>query len=576
MKFRYFKVVAFTAAASLWASGAHADGPIETEIRNILIPPAQMATQPVSPDLNKNWLKTFYEQRDMKPIWIRGDDPNKDLRLYLNELNKAPIYGLDPNDYGYTDLLAALDRADARDLAQIDLIASRSFVNYVLDVREGRVSPRLDFTDEELDDRDIKRSQILKAVASANDPRSIVTNIRRDNPVQAGLVRALTSYEALAAQGSWEPIEMVSPKLELGSIGPDVVTIAERLRAEGFFDGDVAEQAQSSPNTAPFSQGTNAAETAPVNVALYDARLEQAVKDFQKSRGLKQDGIVGRNTLAAMNVTAAELADRIRLNLERARWLPQDFADRHILVNIAHYRVGLYENEQLQRTIKAVVGKYHEQTPVFASQMSYIVVNPYWNVTTNIMRNEIAPKVLEDPLHLQKKEMEVVDGWGDDAPVIDSSTVDWQAVREGRSGTIRIRQKPGAQNALGKVKFMFPNDYSVYLHDTPAQSLFARAERSFSHGCIRLDEPLVLAEWVLRDIDNFNKDDFDAQLASGERKTVLLDNEIPVYITYFTAWADPDGTVYFLDDIYNRDEPLARSLENAKPVIGQLASIATP
>ncbi|MBT8473440.1 MAG: L,D-transpeptidase family protein, partial [Marinicaulis sp.] len=302
-------------------------------------------------------------------------------------------------------------------------------------------------------------------------------------------------------------------------------------------------------------------------VALYDETLAGAVKRFQKSRGIVPDGIVGPNTLEKMNVAPEELVNNIRINIERARWLPQDFSERYVLVNIARFTVGLYENERLQQEIKTVVGKYHQQTPVFAGSMSYVVFNPYWNVPFSILRDEIAPKVLEDTDYLAKNNYEVVRGWDDEtAEIVDPKSIDWNDVIAGETD-IRVRQKPGPSNALGRVKFMFPNEYAVYLHDTPAQALFERTDRAFSHGCIRLDEPLEFAEWVFSRSSDWDYDKIEAVLAAETRETVPLETEIPVYVTYFTAWAGPDGDVYFLDDVYNRDSKLAAALKRAAPVL---------
>lgn len=512
----------------------------------------------------RNWLKASYEARNMQPLWVNRGGPKKRLKKYLDALAKAEEIGLDPDDYGYTALKKAADDFNRRERHRLDVMASRSFVNYAMDLRDGRVSPRFTFTDEELAGREASKSALLKEISETDDPGEFLEDLRTENPVERNLHIALNRYLNLAKETSWEPIKMSADKLEIGATGPTVQKIAERLRIEGFFDGDVAMRDPSSSD----NENMEANKAEQTKTAYYDERLAKAVSDFQTSRGIVEDGIVGPNTLEAMNMPVEALIDKLKLNIERARWLPQEFADRYAMVNIARFTVGLYEDDKLEREIKTVVGKYHQQTPVFAGSMSYVVVNPYWNVPASILRDEIAPKMLEDSNYLKNNDMEVVRGWDDDtAEIVNPKKVNWKAVVSGEETELRVRQRPGPKNALGRIKFMFPNQYAVYLHDTPAQSLFNRTDRAFSHGCIRLDEPVAFAEWVFKGKPGLDKNAIEEKIQSSNRDILKLDEEIPVYIAYFTAWADDDGRVYFLDDIYDRDEGLAQALKNAKPVL---------
>jgi murein L,D-transpeptidase YcbB/YkuD len=296
--------------------------------------------------------------------------------------------------------------------------------------------------------------------------------------------------------------------------------------------------------------------------AVYTPRLENAVKAFQRSRGIRVDGAVGPNTLERMNETPEQLVELLTLNLERARWLPQDFAPRFLLVNIADFTVSAYEDERKAFSMRTVVGTRYDQTPTFADEMEYVVGNPYWNIPESIMVEEIAPKQAENPGYLRSKNMEVVEGWTVDAEPIDASMIDWADV-DG-SEDWRVRQRGGPTNSLGLIKFIFPNEYAVYLHDSPAESLFDRPDRTFSHGCIRVEEPAKLAEWVLEGTGYGSAGAVERLLASGEREQIFLEENLPVYITYMTAWPGDDGRVRFVEDVYGRDAGIETALDQTE------------
>ena len=521
-------------------------------------------------DESKHWLAEFYEEKELRPLWVNKRGGQDRLEKFLSVLDRASDYGFDREKYQYSPMKEKLSARDSEALATLELMASRNFVRFASDVRDGRVSPRMDFTDEELQGRILEEKEILLAFAKKGDPEKFISKIRRDNPIQKGLVQSLKHYEDLASNGGWETVSLKSDKLELGATGDEVTAIAARLRAEGFFKGDIATEKVTPANNEELETASK-----PDVVPVYDDRLAAAVETFQKSRGIEPDGIVGPNTLARMNEPAEMLVDQIRLNLERARWLPQDFSDRYVLVNIAGYSAGFYENETLKDKTKIVVGKYHQQTPVFSGSMSYAVINPYWNIPESIVREEIAPKMREDKNYLASKNMEVVDGWDEEPSVIDADKIDWDDLPT--TLDFRVRQKPGPTNSLGHIKFMFPNEYNVYLHDSPAESLFNETKRAFSHGCIRLAEPLKVAEWVFAsqpDYDDAEK--VSAIIETRERTVVTLDTEIPVYISYFTAWRDENGDTFFYDDLYKRDDKLRDALERSYQRVATIDAAKAP
>jgi len=284
------------------------------------------------------------------------------------------------------------------------------------------------------------------------------------------------------------------------------------------------------------------------------------VKRFQRRHGLEPDAVVGRAVAAQMNVPADARVRQIALSLERWRWLPRDLGDRHILVNLPEYRLEVWENHQVPLTMRVVVGKKDTPTPIFADDMTHVVFSPYWNVPPDIVKNETIPSALRDPAFLDRTNMEVLDRSG---KPVDPSSIDMEAV-----GEYRFRQRPGSSNSLGLVKFVFPNSYNVYLHDTPADSLFARATRSFSHGCVRVEQPEALARYVLGDQPDWTPERISEAMHAGTEKTVKLSRPLPVYLGYWTARVSADGIVQFRDDIYAIDARLTtlltRTIEELK------------
>ena len=247
------------------------------------------------------------------------------------------------------------------------------------------------------------------------------------------------------------------------------------------------------------------------------------------------------------------------LNMERRRWMPDDLGRRYIFVNLADFVLKVVDGPKTIYDSRVVVGKPYHRTPVFSGDMTYIVINPYWHVPPSIARNEILPAVIKDPGYLAKKNFTVLSSWGADASVLDPNSIDWPSLK-GKRVAYKFRQDPGDGNALGRIKFMFPNQFNVYLHDTPSKSLFARTVRSFSHGCIRVQNPANLAEVVLAGMEGWSLASIKASIGSKKRKIVRLDEPLPVHLTYLTAWVNKDSSVHFRDDIYSRDKRLREAL----------------
>lgn len=284
----------------------------------------------------------------------------------------------------------------------------------------------------------------------------------------------------------------------------------------------------------------------------FDEELEHAVRGFQERHGLETDGVVGRDTLAALNVPVEERIQQVLLNMERWRWLPEEMGSRYLMVNMAGFDLQLVENEATVMDMRVIIGRPYRSTPAFVAEMTHLVFNPYWNVPHKLALLDLLPAQQKDPQYLSRKGFRVFSDWSRDAIEVDPDSIDWSQYNE-NNFVFRLRQEPGAANSLGRIKFMMPNPHAVYLHDTPAQHLFRRAVRTFSSGCIRVEQPVRLATTLLQGKRRWTDGDVMQIIASRENRAVFLSRKIPVYMLYLTAWVDDAGRVHFRDDVYGRD-----------------------
>jgi murein L,D-transpeptidase YcbB/YkuD len=363
-------------------------------------------------------------------------------------------------------------------------------------------------------------------------------------------VKALADYRALAAA---EPPAVPSlpagrKKVEPGRPWAGAPTLAERLRAFGDLPADAPV-----PGSAP--DGT----------PLYGGALVEAAKRFQGRHALEPDGVIGAGTIEALNVPAATRVRQIELALERERWLPEMRREPHVFVNVPLFRLWAYDPDRPDEPLRmnVVVGKtLGHKTPIFVEQMEYVIFRPYWSPPPSIIRGEIVPKARRDPAYLDKQNMEMVASGDENAPALPPTPENLDKVV---SGKLFIRQKPGEKNSLGLAKFIFPNSENVYMHGTPAQSLFSRARRDFSHGCIRLEDPARLAEWVLRHNPEWTRERIDAAMKGTRPTQVNLKSKLAVFLFYDTAYVDSKGVVHFADDYYGHDAQLEKALSHGYP-----------
>jgi murein L,D-transpeptidase YcbB/YkuD len=333
--------------------------------------------------------------------------------------------------------------------------------------------------------------------------------------------------------------------LKKGATGPRVEALLRRLVASGDM---------------PAVEST----AEPAAPAVFDDTLAEGVKRFQARHSLEPDGSVGRATIETLNVPVERRIDQIKANLERWRWLPSDFGERYILVNIASFTLDVIESGHSVLRMPVIVGRDYRETPVFGADLTYLLLNPSWTVPPKLAVEDILLKVKKDPGYLAAKKIRVFSDWTDKAAEVDPTTIDWFELSAARF-PYQLRQDPSPENSLGRIAFMMPNSYSVYLHDTPEQGLFQRAERVFSSGCIRLADPIGLAEHLLAGEAGWDRQGIMDAIAKGVTRTVRLSRPIPVFLVYLTAWLDDLGIMHFQRDVYGRDAPLIRALAEPPP-----------
>jgi murein L,D-transpeptidase YcbB/YkuD len=476
-------------------------------------------------------LQRFYQQRGFALAW---NDAR--AKTFIEIVRASDTQGLSPPDYLVDQLAALPTLSSLTGNARIDadLALTEALLRYAYHNRFGKVDPHA------LDPswnyaRKVSAGgpyAALERIVAAPDLAGQIDVEVGHGPMYEALRRVLVRYRAYAAAGGWQEVA-AGPTLKPGSVDARVGALRQRLAVEEFTAPPVSD-----PNT-------------------FDEGLAAAVRDFQTHHGLGADGAVGAKTLVEVNVSANALVDRLRVNLERLRWVLVERTPRFVAVNIAGYRVYYFDDDKLQWTARAMVGKPYRATPIFRADMTYLVINPDWTVPPGILRNDSLPAIKRDRAYLEKQRMNVVDRTG---RVVDPATIDWANVTP-RSFPYMLRQRPGPTNALGRIKFIFPNEHFVFLHDTPSRDLFTREELAFSSGCIRVENPFELAELLLRSDPKWTRESLDRAVADEKTITVSLPRPLPVLILYLTAVAFDGGKDFtFLRDVYDRDETVLRAL----------------
>ncbi|WP_083320809.1 L,D-transpeptidase family protein [Hymenobacter glacialis] len=511
--------------------------------------------------------RRFYRERGFKLAWFKDHEPVEQVETLQQIIAKAQDEGLNPKEYQVKDLkkmLAEFEQAKSDSAKrnaleqQIDVALTGTYMKWGSDYYRGIANPRDNKnTAWQVKPNKIKLNKALLTFLGERKSRYNYYEFAPLHPEYDNLKKALAAYREQERAGGW-PVLPASLKLRPGQSSPAVAALHRRLLGDAG-----SPQPAAAPTAVPVSQregGTPSTPAAPAD-ALYGPELVQAVKAFQQDAGLRPDGIVGGETLQALNVPIGTRIDQLILNMERWRWLPKKFEPDYLLVNIPEYTLHVVEDNKEVMKMPVIVGKVLNETPIFSDKLEYVVLAPYWNVPFSIIEKELRGKLVANPNYLDRLDMEVVKGWGAKATPIDPSSVDWANVtRENFKYT--LRRRPGPKNDLGDVKFIFPNSNDIYLHDTPHDELFSQTNRSFSHGCVRVKEPIKLATYLLRKKAGWDQQTILDTISRRREKYITLKEKLPVYLVYFTAWADADGHPHFRKDIYGHDKKLAREYFN--------------
>jgi len=485
-------------------------------------------------------VQSFYKGRNYQPAWSQDGHLIQTESLIM-AVEEAYGDGLTPDYYHLGLIRSLVDKVtkeispDPTRLADLDILLTDTFLTLGCHLSAGCVNPVTIEAEWFAKSGSVDVSAVLEQALRKKQIREALMRLR---PVQASYERlrqVLARYRDLSLRGEW-PLVSGGSLLKEGSTSDRVAELRKRLSFSGDLAADVAKEGD-----------------------FFDEKLKQSLIIFQKRHGLKADGVLGPATVNALNVPLKQRTRQIELNMERLRWILGNVEQRSIVVNIANFQLDVMENGKSILTMKVVVGKPYRRTPVFTAKMTHIVINPPWNIPDRIAREEILKKIKNDPHYLAEQNIKVLRGRGSQQEEIDPETIDWLEITP-KTLAYHFRQEPGPLNPLGRLKFMFPNSFDVYLHDTPAKRLFSENVRTFSHGCTRIEKPIELGEYVMRDNPGWTREVLLNEIEEGTERKVLISRPLNVHFLYLTAWVDEGGTLQFRNDIYGRDTSLDEAL----------------
>jgi len=528
------------------AANPQADTPAPAPVAGLIadIPARVLGSPLLAPDA----LEEFYRKRNYQAAWSNPEH----WQQLIDAIADAGDHGLTPDDYHW-DLLSELEYRSPEQIPpelheDLDLVFSDAFLVFGSHLQKGKVNPSTLDPEWHLEHRKQELAELLETALASGDITSALNSLRPSHPAYTRLMQARREM----MQRIDEPWDMLpdGPSIRPGDLDPRIPEIRRRL----MLLGDLQEPAD-----------------APAETGLYDASLVTAVPGFQARHGLEPDGIIGPDTLTALNMMPVERVRQIDASLERWRWLPEHLGERFVIVNIAGYELKMIDHGREVLRKRVIVGQPYRQTPLFNDRIRYLVINPTWTVPRTLMIRDQLPKIIRDPGYLERLNIRVYRGWGENRVEVDPETVDWASLSV-NNFPYQLIQQPGPHNALGRIKFMFPNKHAIYLHDTPAQGLFSNHERSFSSGCIRVEQPFDLADALLEGNPEWSPQTLREVVRSGESRKAVLHTPVPVYLQYWTAWVDDSGLRQFRPDIYNRDSRLLARLYSTPEEAGYPAS----
>lgn len=506
----------------------------------------------------KDAFAEFYEERAYELAWIDLQRMLPQGHALIEAVEKSYEHGLDSNSYNLQSIKNLKEKVFSNKISdenlataytQLDFALTATYLTYASHMLSGLISPGREganwasyprskdwahYLQQSLEDRDIAAS--LEALAPPY--------------AQYKLLK-----EKLAVYRKLEEKEQRLDKIprDFGSTSKDSSRVIEMLKKRLHLFGDL-------PASALKEKDLN----------KFDTPLKEAIVSFQERHGITEDGTLGPETIAMLNVPIKNRIAQISLNMERLRWLPESLGEQYLLINIPDYQLRIMNRGKVGLKMKVIVGKVMTETPVFSDTMEYIVFSPTWTVPKSISVNEMLPKIKEDDSYFVKNNLVLYEGWSPKAKEIDPKEIKWKKI-DAHNFNFKIVEKPGINNALGSVKFMFPNRNAIYLHDTPGGHLFDQTERGFSHGCIRVEKPKVLAEYLLKKNDqNWDLKKITAYMHLDTPTTVILKQKLPIHIVYHSAWVDNDDRIHFLKDIYNHDLAQEKAIQRKEDMLYEI------
>lgn len=537
---RYLTLVALMAV--LWSpllpaqeealDPARADDALITEVRSQL----QHRSGPYAPERNWSELTKFYAARDYQPIWVDENGPNARATALRQTLQQAAEEGLDPSAYPLTLVEHLWASEGGAQKVALELLLTEGFFDYSRELLSGQIDPLRSGQSWHIGVEETDSIALLQALLDSADFAAALNSLPPGHPAYQRLREALARYRKIEKEGGW-PTTPAGKKLRPDDSDPRVPLLRYRLQLEGGLQFATVK-----------------------HKPLYDEALRYAVERFQLRHGLVQDGVIGPLTLAELNVPVSRRIAQIRLNMERWRWLPNQLGHRHIVVNLSAYQLSAYDHGERQFTMDTIIGSQENQTPQISGGLHTVVFNPHWTIPRKIALQETIPKQRRNPDYFASRGIRLFSDWNG-GEELDPASIDWSGVHWDNFPYM-LRQDPGPRNALGKLKFLFTNNFRIYLHDTPTQQLFSQSERTFSHGCIRVEAPRRLAAFILRGEAEspWSKTAVRSVVASGITHEIEVSPPLTVYLLYLTAWVGDDGEVHFRRDIYGEDELLLNEL----------------